>query len=406
MNYNDDYNPFADSSIRQATAAAFPNQQAHNDYNPFSNTTTAVQRDIPPQYPYVAAAPPQHPNIAAVLPPPPQYQAPTTAPTPPQQPTSTRIDLSQLERQQAELAEREKRITERERTSTDPTKILKREKNFPPLPKICPCGPCFYQDISIEIPSQFQIWVRYLYYLWLAYAVTLFLNMIAALSYFSVDKEGATTFGLSLVYLVLFVPASYVCWFRPIYRAFREDSASSFMIFFLIFFIQIIITILQFFGVANLGCGFTLMIKLFTSGGSKIVVGLIVMIVTACFAMLALADGLLMIKKLCLFRAVLNIFFECSGFARIGVMSTNKVVGIMMIILGVLWSLITLVTVLLTIRVHRLYRLSGASLEQAQQEFQSAFVNNETVRGAAREVATAGINDALRPNDNQQRPIY
>ncbi|CAM4787079.1 unnamed protein product [Rotaria magnacalcarata] len=94
------------------------------------------------------------------------------------------------------------------------------------------------------------------------------------------------------------------------------------------------------------------------------------------------------------------------GFARIGIMSTNKAVGIMMIILGVLWSLISLVTALLTIRVHRLYRLSGASLEQAQQEFQSAFVNNETVRGAAREVATAGINDALRPTDNQQRPIY
>ncbi|CAF4578928.1 unnamed protein product, partial [Rotaria magnacalcarata] len=43
MNYNDDYNPFADSSIRQATAASFSNQQAHNDYNPFANTTTAVQ---------------------------------------------------------------------------------------------------------------------------------------------------------------------------------------------------------------------------------------------------------------------------------------------------------------------------------------------------------------------------
>ncbi|CAF5144767.1 unnamed protein product, partial [Rotaria magnacalcarata] len=97
---------------------------------------------------------------------------------------------------------------------------LEREKNFPPLPKICPCGPCFYHDISIEIPSQFQIWVRYLYYLWLAYSITLFLNMIAALAYFSVDKDGAATFGLSIVYLVLFVPASYVCWFRPIYRAF------------------------------------------------------------------------------------------------------------------------------------------------------------------------------------------
>jgi hypothetical protein len=42
--------------------------------------------------------------------------------------------------------------------------------------------------------------------------------------------------------------------------------------------------------------GFILMIKLFTSGGSKIIVGLIVMIVTFCFAILALVDGLLLIK--------------------------------------------------------------------------------------------------------------
>jgi len=41
-----------------------------------------------------------------------------------------------------------------------------------------------------------------------------------------VDKAGAATFGLSLVYLILFVPASYACWFRPIYRAFRLDIVS------------------------------------------------------------------------------------------------------------------------------------------------------------------------------------
>jgi len=168
------------------------------------------------------------------------------------------------------------------------------------------------------------------------------LNVIAALSYFVVDKEGGATFGLSIVYFILFIPCSYVCWFRPIYRAFREDSASSFMIFFLIFFIQLIITILQFLGVANLGCGFILMIELFSAGGRKVAVGIIVMIVTFSFATIALIDGLLLIK------------------------------------------------------VHRLYRQSGATLEQAQREFQSAFVNNPTVRGAAREVATAGINETLR----------
>ncbi len=34
-------------------------------------------------------------------------------------------------------------------------------------------------------------------------------------------KIGGATFGLSLLYLVLFIPASYVCWFRPVYRAFK-----------------------------------------------------------------------------------------------------------------------------------------------------------------------------------------
>ncbi len=42
--------------------------------------------------------------------------------------------------------------------------------------------------------------------------------------------------------------------------------------------------------------GFILMIQLFAAGGSKIGVGFIVMIVTFSFAILALADGLLLIK--------------------------------------------------------------------------------------------------------------
>jgi len=39
--------------------------------------------------------------------------------------------------------------------------------NFPPFPKFCPCKPCFHQDIRLDIPQQFQRWVRMLFYLWL-----------------------------------------------------------------------------------------------------------------------------------------------------------------------------------------------------------------------------------------------
>jgi hypothetical protein len=46
-----------------------------------------------------------------------------------------------------------------------------------------------------------------------------------------------------------------------------------------------------------------------------------------------------------------NVFFKSSGFALSGLMSTNIVVGTMMIILGILWSLISVAAILLTIRV-------------------------------------------------------
>ncbi len=80
------------------------------------------------------APPPQQAYIPAVLPSAPApYQPPSyssvTTPIAAQQPTekygndtkqtSTRIDVSQYERQQAELEEREKRLAERERAITN-----------------------------------------------------------------------------------------------------------------------------------------------------------------------------------------------------------------------------------------------------------------------------------------------
>lgn len=42
-----------------------------------------------------------------------------------------------------------------------------RKNNWPPLPECFPVGPCFYQDITVDIPVEFQKTVQIMYYLWM-----------------------------------------------------------------------------------------------------------------------------------------------------------------------------------------------------------------------------------------------
>ena len=50
----------------------------------------------------------------------------------------------------------------------------------------------------------------------------LFLNILASLAYLIVDtNNGGTVFGLSILWFILFTPCSFLCWYRPVYKAFR-----------------------------------------------------------------------------------------------------------------------------------------------------------------------------------------
>uniref|UniRef100_A0A8D1N565 Secretory carrier-associated membrane protein n=1 Tax=Sus scrofa TaxID=9823 RepID=A0A8D1N565_PIG len=95
-----------------------------------------------------------------------------------------------------------------------------KENNFPPLPKFIPLKPCFYQNFSDEIPIEHQVLVKRIYQLWLFYCATLGINLVACLAWWIAAGSGAN-FGLALVWLLLFSPCGYVCWFRPAYKAFR-----------------------------------------------------------------------------------------------------------------------------------------------------------------------------------------
>ncbi|XP_049732169.1 secretory carrier-associated membrane protein 4 isoform X1 [Elephas maximus indicus] len=84
------------------------------------------------------------------------------------------------------------------------------------------------------------------------YCATLAVNLVACLAWWIGGGSGAN-FGLAFVWLLLFSPCSYVCWFRPVYKAFRADSSFNFMAFFFIFGAQFVLTVIQAIGLSGWG---------------------------------------------------------------------------------------------------------------------------------------------------------
>ncbi|XP_041034346.1 secretory carrier-associated membrane protein 5 isoform X3 [Carcharodon carcharias] len=145
------------------------------------------------------------------------------------------------------------------------------ENNFPPLPRFIPLKPCFYQDFN-EIPEPHKVLAKRIYYLWMLNSITLAVNLIGCLAWL-IGGGGAVNFGLAFLWLILFTPCSYVCWFRPIYKAFKSDSSFNFMAFFFTFMAQLVISIIQAVGIPGWGvCGWIATITFFgTNVGSAVV---------------------------------------------------------------------------------------------------------------------------------------
>lgn len=51
--------------------------------------------------------------------------------------------------------------------------------------------------------------------------LALLLNFLACLASFCVETNNGSGFGLSILWALLFTPCSFVCWYRPMYKAFR-----------------------------------------------------------------------------------------------------------------------------------------------------------------------------------------
>ncbi|KAK8394566.1 hypothetical protein O3P69_006609 [Scylla paramamosain] len=251
---NFDDNPFADPfsepSIQQATRNTTSGLE---EYDPFSGkpptqnvpTTQIGNAGNPPTYVQPTVGVTNQP--AVVNPTPTPANPPAYTPSAQQQ-----VTTAEFQRRQEELEKKAEELARKEEELKNAGAGAARQDNWPPLPSFCPVGPCFYQDINVDIPLEFQKIVRMLYYLWMFHVLMLMLNILGGLGMFIALADGAT-FGLAIVYFALFTPFSYVCWFRPIYKAFRSDSSFNFMVFFFVFSFQLIVSIINAIGIPSMG---------------------------------------------------------------------------------------------------------------------------------------------------------
>lgn len=176
---------------------------------------------------------------------------------------------AELEKKAAELERKEQELRDRDPSQGEPSLLIwfcmsfwghshcwheencaltGKQNNWPPLPRFFPIKPCFYQDFNEEIPVEFQRVCKMMYYLWMCkwcllcwdwcsvlnvvvtfrnvrlfpdHSVTLFLNLLACLACFTVFPENGVDFGLSILWFILFTPGAFLCWYRPVYKAFR-----------------------------------------------------------------------------------------------------------------------------------------------------------------------------------------
>ncbi|XP_076942756.1 secretory carrier-associated membrane protein 3-like [Bidens hawaiensis] len=147
----------------------------------------------------------------------------------------TASDLKKRERElqawEAELKKREEIVRRKEEAAARAGIVLE-EKNWPPF------FPIIHHDIANEIPIHLQKLQYVAFSTYLGLVFCLFWNIIATTTAW-IKGEDPKIWFLAIIYFILGVPLAYVLWYRPLYRAFRNESAFRFGWFFLFYLLHI-----------------------------------------------------------------------------------------------------------------------------------------------------------------------
>ncbi|XP_061822269.1 secretory carrier-associated membrane protein 1-like [Nerophis lumbriciformis] len=311
-------NPFQDSQARQTAAGL-------EEYNPFTDSKNTTM-----------AAKPAAPDVPTQ----PAIMKPTEEPPVYTQEAPASGAAGELLRRQEELERKAAELDRREREMQSLSASGGRKNNWPPLPDKFPVGPCFYQDITVDIPVDYQKTVKIMYYLWMVHTGVLLANLVGCLAWFCVDSSRLVDFGQSILWFLLFTPCSFACWFRPVYGAFKIDSSFRFFLFFFVYTCQVGVYVLQTVGPTGWGA--------------------------------------------------------CGWISALTGLNKNVAVGILMILIAALFTSLLVMSLIMLKKVHAAYRTTGASFQKAQQEFATGVMSNKTVQTAAANATSRAAQGAFK----------
>lgn len=150
-------------------------------------------------------------------------------------PLDTAADLKKKEKElqakEAELRRREQDVRRKEEAAARAGIVLE-EKNWPPF------FPIIHHDIANEIPIHLQRLQYVAFATYFGLFVCLLWNIVAVTTAW-IKGEGVKIWFLAIIYFIAGVPGAYVLWYRPLYRAFRTESAMKFGWFFLFYLLHI-----------------------------------------------------------------------------------------------------------------------------------------------------------------------
>ncbi|KAK3028509.1 hypothetical protein RJ639_038577 [Escallonia herrerae] len=150
-------------------------------------------------------------------------------------PLDSSADLKKKERElqakEAELRKREQEVKRKEEAAARAGIVLE-EKNWPPF------FPIIHHDIGNDIPIHLQKLQYVAFTTFLGLFLCLLWNIVAVTTAWIKGGDAKIWF-LAIIYFIAGVPGGYVLWYRPLYRAFRTESAMKFSWFFLFYLLHI-----------------------------------------------------------------------------------------------------------------------------------------------------------------------